>query len=320
MNDMFQTSRTKSFLRHASRAAMVFALALSVVACDDIINDPTFRQWCGDTLCAWTLESGHIRKAPTWTDKDYGVEFVDTPTRISQMVTDSPKCLKFSTISDLDPSTQVIVSVDFDRDGTYEFQQPIPSVQWTEEETLVTAPKAYSGFTLTIEKQGNGHAVLAQMRVQSSDDCTAPANPWKGPLPIGDHCSTSDPSAAPCETGICCYGVCSECCGDKDCKVTLQTATDAGDGGDAAVPVSPSAICGTQPVSAPLFGLPGQCGPRDHLHKTGAPCLVGEDCASGVCDGAIIHGITGEPGEDAGTCNTLTTGCFPQSVAGGHCH
>ncbi len=307
---MSTMTRRSNLTRHAARATFLVVIAVAVVACGDVINDPTFRQWCGDTLCAWKLEAGHIRKAPTWTDKDYGVEFQDTPTRISQYVSTSPHCLKFSTIGDINPSTQLTVSIDFDSDGTVDFTQLVPSAQWTEVETLVTAPKVYDGFTLAIEKKGDGRAVLAQMRVQDSDECKAPGVVLDKPLPIGDKCSLTDPTAARCETGICCYGVCSECCSDKDCNVSGTP-----DGGDA----GPAAICGTQTVSAPLFGLPAQCGPGDHQHKTGAPCLVDNDCASGACDGAIIHGVI--PGSEGGTCDVLgaDAGCYPQTVAGGHC-
>ena len=307
------TSRGR-LARHATRVTLLALLVLTVVACDDVINDPTFRQWCGDTLCAWTLETGHIKKSPTWTDKDYGVAFLDTPTRISQGVSDSPRCLKFSTIGDIDISAQLTVSIDFDRDGTEDFTQAVPSAQWTEVETLVTAPKVYSGFTLSIEKKGDGRAVLAQMRVQSSEDCKAPGV-LLGKLPIGDRCSNTDPSAATCETGICCYGVCSECCADKDCHVSGGPGLP--DGGDA----GPAAICATQPVEpASFFALPGQCGPGDHQHRAGAPCIVDADCLSGACDGAIIHGVIVRD-EDSGTCSVLggDAGCRPQAVVGGHC-
>ncbi len=308
---MSTMAKTSSIARHAGRVTFIAILVLGVVACDDVINDPTFRQWCGETLCAWTLEAGHIKKSPTWTDKDYGVAFLDTPTRISQAVTDSPRCLKFSTIGDIDPSAQLTVSIDFDSDGTVDFMQLVPSAQWTEVETLVTAPKVYSGFTLTIEKKGNGRVVLAQMRVQSSEDCTAPGITLNK-LPIGDKCSLTDPSATMCETGICCDGVCSECCDDKDCHVS-----GVPDGGDA----GPAATCATQPVETAAFlALPGQCGPGDHQHKSGAPCLVDADCKSGTCDGAIIHGVILRD-EDSGTCNVLggDAGCRPKAVAGGHC-
>jgi hypothetical protein len=325
MSTILPKSTARVWLRHASRAALVSLAALSVVACDDVIKDPTFHQWCGDTLCAWTLEAGHIRKAPTWTDKDYGVEFVDTPTRISQSVSDSPKCLKFSTIGLLDPSAQLTVSIDFDRDGTVDFTQPVPSAEWTQVETVVTAPKVYGGFTLYIEKKGTGRSLLAQMRVQSSSDCAAPGVKL-GTLPIGDRCSPTDPTAATCETGICCAGVCSECCSDHDCRSTLSadagssSDADTADGGeagssDAGNPAA--ATCAVSTASAAPFSLPAQCDPGAHDHKSGAPCLTGDDCASGACDGALIHGSL--VGSDGGTCGALSMGCYVQYASGGHC-
>ena len=30
----------------------------------DIVQDPTFRDWCGDSLCAWHLDAGHVAQAP----------------------------------------------------------------------------------------------------------------------------------------------------------------------------------------------------------------------------------------------------------------
>ena len=37
-----------------------------------VIKDPGFDLWCGDSLCTWKLVTGEIRKAPTWHDKDAG--------------------------------------------------------------------------------------------------------------------------------------------------------------------------------------------------------------------------------------------------------
>src|SRR5687768_13249661 len=103
----------------------ILALALAVVSggllvagCDDVLEDPTFRMWCGESLCSWKLESGSVRRAPTWHKKDHGVELVDTPTAISQETTKTPKCLEFTTIADVEPGAQVTIGVDFNRDGT----------------------------------------------------------------------------------------------------------------------------------------------------------------------------------------------------------
>jgi hypothetical protein len=299
----------------ASRVGSFLFAAAVLVACDDVVSDPTFREWCGDTLCAWKLEEGHISRAPTWTDKDYGVAFLDTPTTISQEVTQSPTCLKFSTIADIDPAAQMEVAIDFDRDGTIDAHQPIASAQWTEVTTLVTAPATYDGFTLYVKKEGTGNAVLAQFRVQSSTDCTAAAIPL-GHLPIGDRCDPS--SATACETGICCEGMCAECCSDTDC----HGASTTDGGGDAGA----GNICRAITVPEPqAFGVsiptaPKQCNPGDHHHASGAPCIANDDCTSGTCDGAIVRAQTDDP--DASDCSvTLPNAgtCIVNQIAGGHC-
>src|SRR5688572_27790724 len=106
----------------------LFALLLSmlgvlIAGCDDVVDDPTFRMWCGESLCSWKLEAGSIRRAPTWHKKDHGVEFEATPTIISQDTTKSPKCLEFTTIADVEPGAQMTIGVDFNRDGTIEEEQ-----------------------------------------------------------------------------------------------------------------------------------------------------------------------------------------------------
>jgi hypothetical protein len=305
--------------------ARIFALGLSaatLVACDDVISDPTFREWCGDTLCAWTLEEGHIERAPTWTEKDYGVSFTDTPTTISQDVTQSPTCLKFSTIADIDPAAQMTILLDFDRDGTIDATQPISSAQWTLVTNDVTAPAKYDGFTLYVKKEGTGKAVLAQLRVQSSTDCTSAA-PVLTKLPIGDQC---DPSASSsCETGICCNGYCAECCSDADCRGA--SGSDAG-GGDAASDggeIGAGACVSLQLKEQMAFGVsidvaPKQCNPGDHHHAKGAPCVANDDCASGACDGAIVRAQTDDPDAAACTVTLPNAGsCIVTQIAGGHC-
>lgn len=196
------------------RAAMLLALALVVVGCeDDLLNDPTFRQWCGDKLCSWTLESGKVQRAPTWHRDDYGVEFVDAPTAISQVVDKSAKCLLFTSVANVDPVAQMTVEIDFNDDGSTDYVWPVPSAAWREVQTLITAPPAYSGFKITVRKAGSGHAVLAQMRLQSVDECDAGAAVKLQHLALGTTCGDADS----CESGVCCraafgFSVCSECC------------------------------------------------------------------------------------------------------------
>ena len=52
--------------RVRARAPLALVAAFGLVTlggdCDgDIVQDPTFRDWCGDTLCAWHLDAGAVR-------------------------------------------------------------------------------------------------------------------------------------------------------------------------------------------------------------------------------------------------------------------
>ena len=72
-----------SKLRLRARASLAVVSAFGLVTlggdCDgDIVQDPTFRDWCGDSLCAWHLDDGKVQPVPTWNADDLGVSFVET--------------------------------------------------------------------------------------------------------------------------------------------------------------------------------------------------------------------------------------------------
>lgn len=272
---------------------LVLPLSAALAACeDDLVEDATFRMWCGDDrLCAWDLDSGRIRRAPTWHKNDPGVELVDTPTAISQRVDKTSRCLSFSTIADVDASAQVTVGIDFDEDGTIDYEQPIAAAGFREMKTVVTAPVRYNGFRVVIRKSGQGRAVLAQMRIQSGGECTAPPLRLRDRL-LGAPCSQGEPSE--CRSGVCCEGVCAECCTDPK---FIDFAADGGAGvvnGESAV--KPPLVecpdgqtCTRRDVrQGALFTtvVPLQCDPGKRARPSGAVCLGDDDCASGACEGA----------------------------------
>jgi len=271
---------------------VLLTLGVLIAGCDDVVDDPTFRMWCGESLCAWKLEAGTIRRAPTWHKKDHGVEFVDTPTTISQDTTKSPKCLEFTTIADVEPGAQMTIGVDFNRDGTIEQEQPIAATGFREAKTQVTAPFMYDGIRFVISKKGNGRAVLAQLRVQSRNECTAPPPALKD-MSLGNGC-TSD---GECHSGKCCENLCSECCGFDKSK--------CGDGG----------VCERRDALASrgIFqtAQPQQCNPGRGIKEAGDECLANDDCTSGVCDGAFTPSARYEPTADGGT--VPCSGVFPDA-------
>lgn len=303
---------------------MLLPLAtLGAKGCDgDVVNDPTFRDWCGDKLCAWTLEQGTIQRAPTWHPDDYGVAFTSTPTVISQAVTDTPRCLEFTTVADVEPSAQMTIGIDFDRDGTIDHEEPIAATGFHPAHTEITAPLFYDGFRVVLTKKGGGKAVLAQMRIQGSKACTAPPVQLHD-LPLGATCSNADPNS--CSSGVCCVGVCSECCPYHDVGQTLP------DGG-AAMSVEVHCADGKECKEAAsgvrgffLPVVPWQCDPGKGDRPANAECVGGDDCASGVCAGTKGHAVRSDPSVDGGlaTCD----GAFPDAgsdciydfVTGGRC-
>ena len=119
------------------------ALAMSSLGgdCDgDIVNDPTFRDWCGDTLCDWTLDAGQIHPVPTWIPEDLGVSFDSTPTQISQVTSENQAtCILFTTVANFDASAGMTLLVDFNNDGTIDWQQPLPAAAWANVQTEISS-------------------------------------------------------------------------------------------------------------------------------------------------------------------------------------
>lgn len=159
-------------------------------------EDPGFDEWCGERLCRWELISGEIRKAPTWHERDHGVELLGPEVVLSQVTDiDSASCLEFKVIGDIDPAASVYLEMDFLADGTTEYRQRIPSARWEPLSFLVTAPTWYEGVELVIRKESDGRVVLARLEVGDARGCTGQ------PIPLSNR-----PTNAGCETADQCAG------------------------------------------------------------------------------------------------------------------
>lgn len=314
------------WIRHVTFVSVLAAVAAMAAGCnEDILFDPNFRNWCGDDLCAWTTVEGRIRRAPTWHAKDQGVELMDAPTTLSQRnLVASPACVELTMIADVEPEAQVSLAVDYNLDGTFEHEEPIPAVRWREIRSIVTAPKDYSGFEFQIRKRGVGRAVLASIRARARTDCSGVARELQN-LPLGARCSVTG-SGAECHSGICCSGLCAECC-----PATVV------DGGDAAAEVwSPLTLraCAEgvacerrNAIMRPdysVFGgmnaLPLQCGPGTGTRGAGEGCVADDDCASGACEGAIVHAFEDrDPSCALAPPGAAENTCMVASFLGGRC-
>src|SRR5690606_38389238 len=152
-----------------------------------------------------------------------------------------------------------------------------------EVKTEVTAPRTPHTVKprISITKKGQGKVVLAQIRLQGSEDCTAPALRLRD-RPLGDGCLQGTPSE--CASGVCCEGICAECCVapqrfdfvEQDGALTTVTPPQVACPG--------SGVCERRDVPR-HFGLfasnevvPLQCDPGRRLRPAGAVCLADDDC------------------------------------------
>jgi len=291
--------------RIAVAAVVAFACASLGDDCEgDIVQDPTFRDWCGASLCSWKTEFGQIARVPTWNPDDLGVSFLDnstTGTEISQVTEENQAtCILFTSVGDIDPAADMTVSVDFNNDGSIDYTAPLGAATWKTVQTEITAPPRYQGITFYVKKNGTGTAVLAEMGIQSRSGCTAPP-PKIGNLRLGETCS----STTECAPGLVCPGwvdggvqLCGQCTDQAPCPN--------------------GATCSTRSVFLPL-----QCGPGLGLGASGAPCLANSDCASGACVGATPNELV--LGDGATPCDLDTVGpdsgsnCSWAEAFGGTC-
>jgi hypothetical protein len=275
-------SRTRSRARPRAMPRVLVLLAAAIALatlgadCDgNIVQDPTFRDWCGSSLCAWTLDAGRIQRVPTWNADDFGVSFLDPGTEISQVTAENEApCLLFKTVADIDPAAQMTVLVDFDNDGIIDFQAPLGATDWHEVQAEISAPPAYQGITFHVKKAGTGTAVLAEMQVLSTTGCTPAPALVLPPQVLGGFCTKS----TDCQTGMVCNGSsqCAQC--------------------DEATPCADGAACTTRIFQAQ------QCDPGQGLGKTGDPCSLDDDCASGACSGTSVTSL-------AAVFGVLDAGC-----------
>lgn len=308
---------SRKFLRSTLSILTLTLTGGILVGCDDLLKDSTFRLWCGDSLCEWKTEAGTIRKAPTWHQDDVGVEFVDTPTEISQESTSAATCIQFTTVADVDASAQFTIGVDFNRDGTIDVTQPIAATGFREAKTVVTPPATFDGLRIVLRKNGSGRAVLAQIRAQAVDpaNCSAPAVAL-----VGQSLGTACAGNAECASGVCCDGACSDCCGGP---------TDPGNTGRPSVACDDGAACERRSpyaAAASIVTIPWQCAPGQGQAEPSDACVSDDDCRSGVCEGAVIRGR----GPDGQPCIADVVpvdapglvdgkGCVFTSMSGGLC-
>ncbi|MDX2093101.1 MAG: hypothetical protein SFX73_34985 [Kofleriaceae bacterium] len=260
---------------------LLLALALPQLGatdCGGITRDPGFDLWCGDELCAWKTVRGEIRRAPTWHEKDAGVELLGPDAAIAQLtpVTSyDATCIRFDLVANVEESAEVMVGIDVFGDGQIEREERIPTATWKPVSFKVPIEGPYSGIRFEIAKRGTGRAVIAQVEVVTApDECVGLEPAPNHPAPLGSSCNSDDD----CASNMCrrtyapgsWFGMAMLCVGCDP----LASACGVNE------------VCGVDDAFSPVQFPATTCIPAGS-RELGEQCGKGVECASGVCNNSI---------------------------------
>ena len=284
---------------HRHRLPRAAALPLLLLAsCDvDLLEDASFDVWCGDALCSWIVEVGEVARAPTWHSHDYGVALIGEEVVLSQASAathNDVACIRFDLLAEVDSGVSLSLELDFLDDGTAEYSAPLASDGYQPATYTVTPPAWFEGLRIRVRKQGDGNAVIGQLRARgvSAEEC--PDAPLLLQRPLGAPCiNDADCQSGACTDMVLLYAgetfdqrVCSVCDQEADCD------TDRGE------------TCGTS-YPAPEEDLAG------FAYRTCEPAAqgsLGDHCQIDAECGDSLACVVGQCAE-----------CDPQTDAEGDC-
>ncbi len=249
------------------------ASQLGSTDCGQVLRDPGFDLWCGDSLCAWKLERGNISEVPTWNQGDPGVSFDGSDVAIEQFapVNDGDgTCLQFDLIANISETAAVTLNIDIEGDGTIEKAEQLPTSNWKPLSYLLNVTPSFDGIRFELAKTGPGTAVIAQIDAQIVDAsmCTGLPTITSGPRPDGARCEQD----SDCNSNSC---IGAQSFGPPG---TCQGCAPVGSG------TCPSdQVCGLVAPTAAFFAIPNGC-VENASKPLGELCAVSAECASGICD------------------------------------
>jgi hypothetical protein len=244
-------------------------------SCDqDLLGDPGFDMWCGDTLCAWDIEEGKVEKVATWHEKDQGASLVGSAVAISQLSeadSDGLDCIRFELVAEVQDGAHLTLEMDFMDDGVVEYSHPLVTNDWENVAYTVTPPETFAGVRFRIKKSGDARAVIAQVRALSvpADECGDDAIAITG-LTAGLPCTSADQ----CASGMCTDAPFVSSFGDPSSEATCgacETSTDCSGG----------QVCGVGWEDGGYH--PYRACVDAGADPLGAACATGDQCESGIC-------------------------------------
>lgn len=263
---------------------IVVALAgtqLGATDCGQVLRDPGFDLWCGEELCSWKVVRGEVRRAPTWHASDSGVELAGPDAAISQLApvtSGDGSCIHFELVADVADDAEAYLEVDVYGDGSIDRKERLPASSWRPLSYNLRIKPPYDGIRFELSKKGAGRAVLGRIHAEiSAEGCAGLPEIDGGPAPLGGTCLED----AGCDSGLCRvvpdrsvpFGVARRCtgCDPMPGAPTCGTAM----------------VCGYDEPTSPMRGVPIVCLP-ERADLLGEQCLSHDECASGLCNDALI--------------------------------
>lgn len=271
----------------------------------DLIDDPTFDLWCGNTLCNWELEAGSVKAVPTWHVAEDGVAMRGNPTIISQRVetdADSVSCIQFDLVAETGDGSSISLELDFYDDGAPEYVEPIESDGYQLQTVFITPPRYWQDVRFRLSKTGEADVIVAMIRARTagSSDCTEPPLPGTG-LASGLECDVDDE---------CLSGTCSEVpiVSSYDGDLEIDTCGGCADDRDC----DDGQVCGLT-WGEGWFGWRTCIDPPQRA--LGEACATGGECGSGVCcSGQCSECCGADSCDDGATCGRHQLGDGDASI------
>jgi len=257
------------------------ALAITTVAivsqlgatdCGQVLRDPGFDLWCGESLCAWKLERGTISRVATWHSADSGVALGDDSAieQLAPVNSLDTSCITFDLVANIDDDAEVFLNVDIEGDGTLEMHERLPSAHWKPLSYSIGLAGPYDGIRFELTKNGAGNAVLAQIGASTSSTCDGLSRLDPGPRPDGAACL----SPQQCASGLCV---------DGGATASSLLGLTCGRCDPAQPCASPDEVCGFGVAISPILAVPLTCVAKASV-PLGEHCLSNAECASNLCN------------------------------------
>jgi hypothetical protein len=276
-------------MRLATKILLLSTLLYAGCSPGDLEN-PYFDEWCGELPCGWQLDVGAVARVSTWHEKDYGAELVGAPAQLSQRGIATYDCLRIELVARGDSDASLLVSVDFEDDGSIDYDLPIPTAasDWQRHTFDLRIPLGYGVARYALRKTGLGRAVVGKLSARAAWGCTGE----RLALRAGATCS----SDLGCKSGRCHDGSCGGCapgmCAEGE---RCNDSADCMGGGCA------GGLCRACAAEA-------SCGARES-------CTSSSQCASGLCVGGSLPSLTIRTEHDA-VCAECT---LPEHCPAGRC-